>query len=125
MILIGAGEDLPIDGAEIVARDVGTVIEILDGEPVIRTAMPPRQEALDDLARHQLHVADPRQPLRIKVTLAHGSRLQGERPESAGWYGELSIDCWRTGRLTPAVRWLTSPSVPGPPGTVSRRCGRE
>ena len=71
VVLVGAGEDLPVDGAGIVAGRVGAVVEVLDGEAVVGAAVAARQEPLDDLARHQLHVADAGEAFGVEVFLAH------------------------------------------------------
>ena len=72
VILVGAGEDLPVDRARVVTRGIGAVVEVLDGEAVIGAAVPAGEEALHHLAGHQLHVPHPRQAVRIEVSLTHG-----------------------------------------------------
>src|SRR5262249_51843094 len=64
-------EELPVDGADLVAGGVLAVVEVLDGKAVVGAAVPAGKEALDDLACHQFHVADARQPLGIEVAGAH------------------------------------------------------
>src|SRR5262249_6571179 len=59
----------------VVAWGVRAVIEILDREAVVGTAMPASEESLDDLPSDQLHVPDARQALGIEVTLTHGDLL--------------------------------------------------
>jgi hypothetical protein len=71
VVLIGAGEDLPVNGAQIIAGRIGAVIEILDGKPVVGTAMPAGEEPLHHLPGDQLHVADTGETIGIEVFLAH------------------------------------------------------
>jgi hypothetical protein len=75
VVLVGAGGDLPVEVAQVVAGGVGAVVEVLDGEPVVGAAVPAGQEALDDLPGHQLQLADAGEPLGVKVTLAHRQSL--------------------------------------------------
>src|SRR5262249_6371591 len=67
VILVGAGQNFPVDGPHLVAGRVGAVVEVLDGEAVVRTAVPAREEPLDDLAGHQLHVSNARQSFAVEV----------------------------------------------------------
>jgi hypothetical protein len=58
---LGAGEDVPVDEARIVAFDVRAIFLEFLAEAVVRRAMQPGEEALDRRARHQLEVREPRE----------------------------------------------------------------
>jgi hypothetical protein len=46
--LTGAGKDIPIDVAQVVALAIGAILGELLGEPEIRRAMQSRDEPIDD-----------------------------------------------------------------------------
>jgi len=58
VVSIAAREDLPIDGREIVARQVLPIFRELDAEPFVGTPMQPDEEALDNRPGAQFHRAD-------------------------------------------------------------------
>src|SRR5262249_51295716 len=62
---IGAGIEAPVDAADVVAGDVAAVLGEVDRGTEVRRAVQAVDEPLDDVARQQLEVADPRQDLRI------------------------------------------------------------
>jgi hypothetical protein len=65
--LVGLGPDLPVDAADVVAQDVLAVLGELDAEAVVGAAMQAGDEALDQEARHEVHVAQLLQVERIEV----------------------------------------------------------
>ena len=65
---VAARVDLPVDGGQIVARQVLPVLGELDAEPLVRTAMQPRHESLDHRPRLQLHRPQPRKDRRDRET---------------------------------------------------------
>ena len=66
VILVGAGEDLPVQRPQLVAGHIGAMIEVLDGEAVIRRTMPAGEKTLDDLASDQLQVAKAREAVGVE-----------------------------------------------------------
>ena len=60
VVAIGARVQPPVDAADVVAGDVAAVLGEVDRGAEERRAMQAVDEALDDVAREQLEVADPR-----------------------------------------------------------------
>ena len=58
---LGAGVDIPVDEARIVAFDVRAIFLELLAEAVVRRAMQTGEKTFDRRARHQLEVREPRQ----------------------------------------------------------------
>jgi hypothetical protein len=57
---IRSREDFPVDGGEVVTRQVLPVLRELDGESLQRTAVQPREKSFDDGPRAQLQCRQPR-----------------------------------------------------------------
>ena len=58
----------PVDAPDVVAGDVAAVLGEVDGRAEERRAVQAVDEAFDDVARHQLEVADARKDLRDRRT---------------------------------------------------------
>ncbi len=71
---IGARVQPPVDAADVVAGDVAAVLGEVDRRAEVRRAVQAVDEAVDDRARQQLEVADPREDLRIDEPRA-GNRV--------------------------------------------------
>jgi hypothetical protein len=65
MKLVGAGPDLPVDVAEVVAGDVLAVLGELDGDAVVGALVEPGDVAFDGEARGQVETLEASQRLRI------------------------------------------------------------
>ena len=65
VVAIGPRVQPPVDAADVVAGDVAAVLGEVDRRAEERRAVQAVDEALDDGAREQLEVADPREDLRV------------------------------------------------------------
>jgi len=70
VVAIGAGVQPPVDAPDVIAGDVAAVLGEVDRGAEERRAMQAVDEAFDDVARHQLEVANPREDLRIHESRA-------------------------------------------------------
>ncbi len=66
---VGAGEEPPVDAADIVPRHVGAVLGEVDGSPEVGRAVEAADEPLDHRARQEVQVRDPRQDVRVHETV--------------------------------------------------------
>ncbi len=67
---VGAGEEAPVDAADVVARHVGPVLGEVHAEAEVRRAVEPGEEAVDDHTREELQVPDPAQDGRVEKLCA-------------------------------------------------------
>ena len=77
VVAVGPREQPPVDAADVVAGHVAAVLGEVDRRAEVRRAMQAVDEAVDDRAREQFEVADPRENLRIDEPRARHHRAVG------------------------------------------------
>jgi hypothetical protein len=65
VVAIGTGVQLPVDPADVIARHVPAVLGKVHGRAEERRAVQAVDEPVDDIAREELEILDPREDLRI------------------------------------------------------------
>jgi len=70
--LVLPAPDLPVDVAKVVARDVLTVLDKLDGLTKVRTAMHAREKPLDHISCPQFHRTDAPDCFRMQIVFGIG-----------------------------------------------------
>jgi hypothetical protein len=68
---LGAGKDIPVHMAQIIARRVRAVFREFLAEAEIRRAMQAVDESVDDSLRHQIQTGDSGEHRGIEETLQH------------------------------------------------------
>src|SRR5262249_55415842 len=109
---VGPRVQPPIHATDVVAGDVASVLGEVDRRAEVRRAMQAVDEAVDDRAREQLEILDPRKDLGIDEPRAGndvGFHVNYVKLEVRGQKLELSTAHHRTPALrTPALRTPTS-----------------
>ena len=79
VILVGLGDELPIDRADLVGGGVGAVVGVFDARSEERAGVEAGEEPLDGRAGDELHPLHQRYPLRIEEPRRIGRTGRGRR----------------------------------------------
>ncbi len=86
---VGAGEEPPVDAADVVSRHVGPVLGEVYGSSEVGRAMKAADEALDHRAGEEAQVRDPRENVRVDEAEQAFAAARGVRSIGASGHGGL------------------------------------